>query len=97
MKDMTTHRTWEEWPAELDHLGTHDAPAARVERIRTRCLAALAEKQRASERQPARRPARLGWLAPALAVGISLIYLAAAIGTTLQLARVVRVTRTLVP
>ncbi len=97
MKNMTTRETWKDWAVDLDHLGTHDAPIARVDRIRTRCLAALAARRRAIERQPGRKPARLGWLAPAFAVGLSLIYVAAAIGTVLQLARVVRVAQTLVP
>ena len=68
-------------------LQTWDADPLRVERIRVRCLAVL-EAQRRKER--AERP-RLAdwrcWLEPAVAFGLSALYLAAAFASTFALLR----------
>jgi hypothetical protein len=59
--------------------------AERVERIRVRCVAALAARRRRDEAGCARPSYRRGWLEPAVALGLSAIYLAAAIRTSLAL------------
>jgi hypothetical protein len=68
-------------------LRVHDADPARVERIRARCLAVLAERRRkeAARRQPP--SVWQGWLEPALALGLSALYLAAAVGNAFALLR----------
>jgi hypothetical protein len=79
---------WEPWDAfdiGLGGLRTYDADPERVERIRARCLAALMA-QRQKER--ARRLRFNAWrrrLEPALALGLSALYLAAAVSGSLAL------------
>jgi hypothetical protein len=95
---MTTREPLDAYDAELDGLRVHDAPPARVEQIRGRCLATLAARRRKLSQPPVSRPAWLGWLGwlePAVALGLSAFYLAAAIGTALQLAHVMRIAQAL--
>jgi len=92
---MKTREPLDAYDAELDGLRVHDAPPARVEQIRARCLATLAAKRRRLSQPPVSRPAWLGWLEPAVALGLSACYLAAAIGTALQLAHVMRIAQVL--
>jgi hypothetical protein len=83
------------YDAELDSLRVYDAPPERVEQIRARCLAVLAARRRRQAQPPVRRPAWLGWLEPAFTVGLSALYLAAAVGTALRLAEAIRVAQAL--
>jgi hypothetical protein len=88
---MTTMRDpWDAFADELDSLPGYDASPERVERIRARCLAALAARRWATLRLPVRRAAWREWLVPAFALGLGACYLAAAIGTALRLAEVMR-------
>lgn len=58
-------------------LRVHDADPARVERIRIRCVSVLAARSRAAEARRSRTPAGgRGWLEPAIAVGLGVLYLA---------------------
>jgi hypothetical protein len=81
---------WDVFDDELDSLPGYDASPERVERIRARCLTALAARRCATRRLPARRAAWREWLEPAFALGLGACYLAAAIGTALRLAEVMR-------
>jgi len=68
-------------------LQTCDADPLTVERIRARCLAAL-EAQRQKERAERSRLADWRrWLEPAVAFGLSALYLAAAVASSLALLR----------
>jgi hypothetical protein len=87
---MTIREQWNAFGAELEGLRSHDASPERVERIRARCLAALAARRRTTQARQVARPASRGWIEPAFAFGLGAFYLAAAIGTTLQLAEVIR-------
>jgi len=64
-------------------LRVYDADAARVERIRARCVSALAA--RAPRRRGVR--GRRSWLEPALAVGLGVLYLADAVVRALAVCR----------
>jgi hypothetical protein len=66
-------------------LRVHDADPERVERIRTRCLAVLERRQRDVETQVSRAAAPRGWLEPAIAVGLCLLYLAEAVSRALAM------------
>jgi hypothetical protein len=85
-----TRDPWDMFADDLDSLPGYDASPERVERIRARCLAALAARRCATLRLPVRRAAWREWLAPAFALGLSACHLAAAIGTALRLAEVMR-------
>jgi len=60
-------------------LRVHDADPERVERIRARCVAVLERRRRAVGSQGSRAAAPRGWLEPAIAVGLCLLYLAEAV------------------
>jgi hypothetical protein len=92
---MTRRGPLDAYDAELNSLRVHDARPERVEQIRARCLAVLAARRRRQAQPPVRRPAWAGWLEPALAIGVSGLCLAAAVGTTLQLAQVIRIAQAL--
>ena len=84
---MSDMRIWDDDEAGFSGLNTYDAAPQRVERIRARCLATLAA-------QAGRRRHREGplvgwrrWLVPAVAFGLSAVYLAAALGSALALLR----------
>ena len=62
---------WDMFADDLDTLPRYDASPERVERIRARCLAALAARRCATLRPPVRRAAWREWLEPALALGLS--------------------------
>ena len=74
--------TNEEWYDSLDEdlraLTVHDVSAERAERTRDQCLAALAAR-RPGVRAGSAGPAWLAWGEPLAAVGIGVVYLAAAV------------------
>jgi hypothetical protein len=84
---MPNREPWDEIEAGLTGLCVHDAYPERVERIRLRCVAALAAQRRRDQARRARPFIWRGWLEPAVALGLSAIYLAAAIRTSLALLR----------
>ncbi len=67
---------------ELRALTVHDVSPAAAERIRSRCLAALSAHAEATAR---RRVARTTWLEPLAAIGVSLLYLVAAVRASMAL------------
>ena len=69
----------------LTGLQTFDADPQRVERIRARCLAALAAQRRGERGVPERLAGWRRWLEPAVAFGLSALYLAAAVASSLAL------------
>jgi hypothetical protein len=79
--------TWNDWEAGLAGLKIHDADPARVEQIRARCRAAFAAQQRSRLSGRARLTAIRRWLEPAIAFGLSALYLAAAVGSSVALLR----------
>lgn len=68
-------------------LRVHDADPERVERIRARCAAVLERRRHEVESQASRVAAPRGWLEPAVAVGICLLYLAEAVTRALAVYR----------
>jgi hypothetical protein len=68
-------------------LRVYDADPERVERIRARCVAALERRRRETERRGARGPVWRTWLEPAVAVGVSILYLADAVARALAAVR----------
>jgi hypothetical protein len=84
---MPTEHSWDTLESGLAGLRAYDADPDRVERTRIRCVAALAAERRTRERRLERIVGRRGWLEPALAFGLSAIYLAVAIGQSLALRR----------
>jgi len=84
---MTTRQTGEGIEAALSALRAHDADRERVERIRKRCLAALASQRRPAEALAPRARSWRGWLEPALAFGLGAVYLAAAVVRALAVYR----------
>ncbi len=86
MTNQTTDdRRWDALFAGLAALRAHDVSPDRVERTRQRCLATLARRH--AESRSSRVFGRHGWLEPALALGLSAVYLAIEIGQTLALRR----------
>ncbi len=83
---MTGH-SWDTLESALAGLRAHDADPDRVERTRVLCVAALAGRRRERKRRLGRIVGRRGWLEPALALGMSALYLAVAIGQSLALRR----------
>jgi hypothetical protein len=82
--------TWEPEDAvqeELSPLRVHDAPLETAERIRARCVAALAAPRRADEVPREGPPPWRTWLEPALALGLGAVYLAEAVTRALALYR----------
>ena len=92
---METRDSWEAFDERLDNLPIGDASSERIERIRVRCLAALAERRRPCQAAPRPRALWREWLEPALVAGLSAFYLAAAVGASLRLAEVIRVAHAL--
>jgi hypothetical protein len=82
---MSTLEDWDDRDAALSRLRTDDVGSERIERIRARCLEALAAQR------PRTRPEHLGsWrrlLEPSFAFGLSALYLAAAFEGALALFR----------
>jgi hypothetical protein len=66
-------------------LRVHDADPERVERIRARCVAVLERRHHDVGSQVSRAAARRGWLEPAIAVGLCLLYLAEAVSRALAM------------
>jgi hypothetical protein len=66
-------------------LRVHDADPERVERIRARCVAVLERRRRDVDSQVSRAAAPRGWLEPAIAVGLCLLYLAEAVSRALAM------------
>jgi len=60
-------------------LRVYDADPERVERIRARCVCVIERRRHAAEGRGSRAPASQGWLEPAIAVGLCLLYLAEAV------------------
>lgn len=71
----------------LAHLQTFDADPHRVERIRARCLAALEAQRRRNRGRTSFVADWRRWLEPAAALGLSALYLAAAISSSIALFR----------
>ncbi len=92
---METRDPWGAFDEELGRLPAHDASSERIEGIRAHCLAALSARRHASQPRPVRRTPWREWLAPAFALGLSAFYLATAVGTTLELAKVIRLVQSL--
>ena len=84
---MTTWEPGDDVEAGLRALRVHDADPDRIERIRDRCVAALAVRRGRSGRPVA--PARdwRTWLEPAFALGLSALYLAEAVTRALAVYR----------
>jgi hypothetical protein len=80
---MTTRHRGEEDATGLEALRAHDADPERVERIRGRCLAALAAGRRPGRTPRAPVPGWRGWVEPALAVGLGALYLAGVVARAL--------------
>ncbi len=70
----------------LSALRAHDASPERVERIRARCLSALAPR-RDRESRASRLAGWRGWLEPAFALGLGALYLAEAVVRALAVYR----------
>ena len=84
---MVTRERWNVFEIDLSGLRSHDADPESVKRIRARCLGAL-RAQRQKER--AGRLRFTPWwefMEPAAALGLSVIYLAAAFSSALALLR----------
>jgi hypothetical protein len=82
---MEAHESWNEIAAGLAGLQAHEADAVRIERIRVRCAAALAKQQRRKRLLSKRLSSCRQWLEPAVALGLSAIYLVAAFSSSLAL------------
>lgn len=68
-------------------LRLYDADPERVERIRARCVRVLATRRRETEARRSRGSAWRGWLEPAVAAGVCVLYLADALGRALAVLR----------
>ena len=68
-------------------LRVHDADPERVERIRARCLSALAAQRRRAAAGVPDAAGERGWLEPAVALGLGAIYLADAVARALAVFR----------
>jgi hypothetical protein len=82
---MTTRDSWNVIEAGLASLGTYDADPARIERIRVRCMASLALGRRRREIVSTPPVSWRRWIEPALAFGLSAVYLFAAVSNSLAL------------
>lgn len=87
---MATRESWSEMDGLLAGLRAHDADPARVERIRARCLAALATRRGGTPARRAAREGRWGRLEPTFALGCGAAYLAAAAVGSVELAAALR-------
>lgn len=68
-------------------LRVHDADPERVERIRLRCVSVLERRRREAEARRSRGATRRGWLEPAIAVSLGVLYIADAWARALALFR----------
>ena len=64
-------------------LRVHDADPERAEQIRARCVALLERRRREADARGSRAWGPRGWLEPAVAVGLCVLYLAEAVGRAL--------------
>jgi hypothetical protein len=92
---MESRESWDEIEAGLASLRAHDVRRERAERIRTRCLAALEAQRGRAKARPAGQASWWGRLEPAIALGCSVVYLAAAVGLSVHLASAVQGLRSL--
>ena len=84
---MTNRDCWKQAEANLAGLRTYDADPTRVERIRARCLESLAAQRRTARNRRTRLANWRRWLEPAIAFGLSALYLINAFGGSLRLLR----------
>ncbi len=82
---MAKGEFWDMSDSVLAGLRVHDASPARVERIRARCLEALEARRKKAQRPSLEIWKR--WLEPAVAFSLSVVYLIAAVGSSLALLR----------
>jgi hypothetical protein len=72
---------------ELAGLTAHDAPPERVERVRRRCLSALAHRRSRAESRRQVAAIWRGRLGVAMATGLAVLYLAGAVERALEILR----------
>jgi hypothetical protein len=84
---MTSREPGNAVDGDLSALRVHDASMERVERIRARCVAALAAGRKTEEARAGRPATWRAWLEPALAFGLGALYLAEAVARALALYR----------
>jgi len=84
---MTGGTPFDDLESRLRTLGLHDARPECVDRVRARCLTALAASRRRTE--PGRRliNGQAGWIEPAAVLGVGFLYVAAAVQASLVLLR----------
>ncbi len=85
--EMVTREPWDAIDGGLAGLRVHDADAERVERIRARCVAVIEAERRKGYARRARVSARQLRIERAAAFGLSALYLAVAVGSSLALLR----------
>ncbi len=83
---MRIENSLDEFAKDLKNLQIYDADPLRVERIRSRCLTALAARRRSNEYGSFLTAWRC-WLEPAAALALSTPYLAAAVQSSFALLR----------
>jgi len=84
---MTSWEPDDEVAEALSFLRVHDASPEGVERIRTRCLAALASRRENEDSRANRLATWRDWLEPAFALGLGALYLAEAVTRALAVYR----------
>jgi hypothetical protein len=84
---MSTREHGDTVEEDLSALRVHDASPERVERIRGRCVAALAARRVAAESPTRRGTPWRAWLEPAFALGLGALYLAEAVTRALAVYR----------
>jgi hypothetical protein len=84
---MTTWEPGDEVETELSTLRVHDVAPERVERIRARCVSALAAQRRKKDSRSVSFAGWRSWLEPALALGLGALYLAEAVTRALAVYR----------
>jgi hypothetical protein len=84
---MESQESWEKIAAGLAGLQVYEADALRIERIRARCMAALAKQQRRECLFFKRFSRAWQWLEPAVAGSLSALYLVTAFISSLALLR----------
>jgi len=84
---MTAWEPRDEVEAGLSALRVHDALPERTERIRERCLARLAGQRRTARTRVGSTKGWRGWLEPAVALGLCVLYLAEAVTRALAVYR----------
>ncbi len=81
---MTNEKWYDSLDGDLRALTVHDVSAVGAERTRDQCLAAIAARRPGN--RAGRAPAtRLAWAEPLAAVGIGVVYLAAAVRASMVL------------